>query len=183
MDRDDALLVQRAQTGDQDALVEIYRRFQPSIYTYVFYRTGDQALAEDITADVFVRMVGKLHTFVPQGRPVLAWLYTIAHHLVIDHYRCTGNLSTLPLEESLVADASDQPAQIVENHFSQQRLVKALDQLTEEQRQVILLKFVEERSNMEVAAVLGKTEGAVKSLQHRALAALHRAMNGEPHEI
>jgi len=68
----------------------------------------------------------------------------------------------LPLEESLVADASDQPAQIVENHFSQQRLVKALEKLTEEQRQVVLLKFVEERSNAEVAAVLGKTEGAVK---------------------
>jgi RNA polymerase sigma-70 factor (ECF subfamily) len=176
----DAGLIRRAQQGDQQALVDIYQRCQPSIYTYIFYRIGDQALSEDLTAEVFVRMIDKLPAFVQDKRPILAWLYTIARNLVIDHYRRAGKQVPLLIEESLMVDDElNRPPALVEQRLNRQNLIKALRHLTEEQRQVIVLKFVEDRSNAEVAVLLDKTEGAVKSLQHRALAALQRVLEQE----
>ncbi len=180
MSQNDAGLIRRAQQGDQQALVEIYERCQPSIYTYIFYRTGDQALSEDLSAEVFVRMIDKLSTFVLDQRPILAWLYTIARNLVIDYYRRANKQVAIEVEDTLMADdETTRPAAVVEMRLDQQSLVKALRHLTEEQRQVIILKFVEDRSNAEIATLLDKTEGAVKSLQHRALAALQRVLEQE----
>lgn len=175
---DDAALIRRAQQGDQAAFVEIYERSYASVYTYVYYRLSDPALAEDLTADVFVRLVSKIHTFTHAGRPILAWLYTIASHLVTDHYRRNGRVKHLPLKDHLRARDGD-PAQIAHLHLTRDRLSAALERLTEDQRQVILFKFIEGRSNAEVAALLGKNEGAVKALQHRALAALRRLLEVE----
>jgi RNA polymerase sigma-70 factor (ECF subfamily) len=171
-------LVERARCGDQAALVEIYQRFQPPVFTYIYYRVEDQCLAEDLTSEVFTRLVAKLPEFQHQDRPLLAWLYTIARNLVIDHYR-SDHRAPFSLDESLIAGESDQTARLAENRLAQECLGKALAQLTEEQRLVILLKFMEGRSNAEVGKILDKTEGSVKSLQHRALAALHRALKKE----
>ena len=176
---DEIRLIERAQCGEQDALVDIYYRCQPSVFTYVYYRVGDQETAEDLTAEVFTRMVGKLGQFKPGERPLLAWLYTIARHLIADHYRSRPSAGELPLEEDLALDESSQTARAAERRLTQHCLQKALSRLTEEQRQVILLKFVEDRSNLEVAEIMGKNEGSVKSLQHRALAALNRIMEQE----
>lgn len=184
MSQNDVALVRRAKQGDQTAFVAIYEQYQPSIYTYVFYRVGDGMLAEDLTADVFVRLVDKIRTFTPGERPILAWLYTIAHNLVIDHYRHNGHTRPLPfddMDKSLTASEASQPALAAEERLTQDCLREALRSLTEAQRQVILLKFVEGRSNAEVAALLGKDEGAVKSLQHRALAALNRILDEDHH--
>ncbi len=172
----DGHLVLRAAQGDKAALAEIYERYQPSVYAYTFYRVGEQTLAEDLTADVFVRVAEKAYTFVDQGRPLLAWLYTIARNVIADHYRRKGSTVLLPLEESLTTDPSDPSSTGTERCLTQADLVAALGRLTEPQRQVIVLKFVEGRSGAEVAAILGKTEPVVKSLQHRALAALRRAL-------
>jgi RNA polymerase sigma-70 factor (ECF subfamily) len=176
---DDAELVRQAQTGDQSAFMAIYERCQPSIYTYVFYRVSDVGVAEDLTAEVFTRMVARIRSFVPSSRPILAWLYTIAANLVTDHYRQNGREGSLPLPENLRAEEAD-PFHLAERRLTQAQLAAALTYLTEDQRQVILLKFVERRSNAEIAAVLGKNEGSVKSLQHRALAALRRLLEVEP---
>jgi RNA polymerase sigma-70 factor (ECF subfamily) len=173
---DEAKLVALAQRGDRSAIAEIYERHHSAIYRYVYYRVGDTATAEDLTGTVFVRVVEHLDGFVYQGRPLLSWLYTIARNVVVDHRRRTSGRTIVPLDESLVTGALD-VERAAERALVQRQLAAALNRLTEEQRQVILLKFIEEMSNEEVADVLGKTVGAVKSLQHRALASLHRVLS------
>lgn len=170
-------LVRRAQQGDRAAFAAIYDRHYRAVFNYIFYRVGDVPLAEDLTADVFVRLVEKIHTFTPD-KPILAWLYTIARNRVIDHHRRYGRTTLVSLDDDLDA-ADDDPAAAADAHLRQSALAAALSQLTEEQRLVILLKFVEDCSNACAAAVLGKTEGAIKSLQHRALAALGRILQPE----
>lgn len=172
---DESKLVKQAQAGDQAAFVALYRQNQPAVYTYIYYRVGEQMTAEDLTAEVFVRLVDKIHTFKPGNRPILAWLYTIAGNLVKDHYRRKGRATMLPISETIRSNGHS-PTHLVEKAQNHRRLVAAMEQLTEDQRQVILLKFVERRSNLETAAILDKTEGAVKALQHRALASLRRAL-------
>jgi len=171
----EARLIRRAQQGDPAAFTEIYDRHQPAIYRYIYYRVGDVATAEDLTSEVFVRLVEGIDRFVYRGRPLLAWLYTIARNLVTDHRRRTGQATMLPLDEQLVAEAGDLE-QAAERGLAQRRLAAALVHLTEDQRQVIVLKFIEGLDNEETARILGKSVGAVKSLQHRALAALRRIL-------
>ncbi len=176
--RNETVVIERAQRGDQAAVMQLYERYQASVFRYIFYRVNDQDCAEDLTSDVFVRMLAKLKSYVQGDQPILCWLYTIAHNLVIDHYRSNGT-PPLSLEEDLVAGDIGHPVQAAEDRLAQECLAKVLKCLTEEQRQVILLKFVEDRDLVEVAALLGKNERAIRSLQHRALDALHRAMTRE----
>jgi len=172
---DEARLVERAQQGDPAAFARIYERHQPAVYRYVYYRVGDAATAEDLTGEVFVRVVEKIDRFAYRGRPLLSWLYTIARNAVIDYQRRAGLTVMLPLDERLVAEGED-VEEAAERELTRRRLAAALGHLTEDQRQVILLKFVEEMSNEEVARTLGKSIGAVKALQHRALASLQRVL-------
>lgn len=173
--KDEATLIQRAKEGDRAAFAEIYDRHQPVIYRYIFYRVGDAATAEDLTSEVFVHLVDSIEHFTCQDRPLLAWLYTIARNLVTDHHRSTGRATMVPLDERLVADVPD--LEDAAGHaLAQQRLAAAVDQLTEDQRWVILLKFFEGLDNETVARLLRKPYGAVKSLQHRGLAALRRIL-------
>lgn len=173
-------LVRKAQRGDADAFAAIFDQHYPAIYRYCFYRLGDVKLAQDLTSEVFVRMVEKLDTFKPNGRPLLAWLYTIARNLVADDYRRNGKVAHLPLDEALISGTRANPVHQTEQSLLADCLQKGMKELTEDQRQVILLKFVEDQSNDQVARILGKTRGAVKSLQHRALASLRRVLEDEP---
>ena len=175
----DPRLIQRAQRGDQEALGVIYDCLYPSVFRYIYYRVPDQDTAEDLAADVFVRMVERIGAYEQRQRPILAWLYTIARNLVTDHYRLQGRAIHLPLEESLIAGELHQPAQAAERSQEQDCLFRSLEHLTEDQRRVILLKFVEDREISEVAEVMGKNERAIRSLQHRALAALNRVIEKE----
>lgn len=175
MSQDEAQLIQRAKNGDPAAFAEIYDRHQPAIYRYVFYQVGDTATAEDLTADVFVRLVERIDSFTYRGHPLLAWLYTIARNLITDHRRRAGRSLSVPLDERLVASQVDLE-ETVDLRLTQHRLAAAIAHLTEEQRQVILLKFVEGLDNKTVAQILSKSVGAIKALQHRALAALHRIL-------
>jgi RNA polymerase sigma-70 factor (ECF subfamily) len=178
MHEEEAQLIRRAQAGDRQAFAGIYDRYQEAIFTYLYYRVSDQHTAEDLTADVFVKVVEKIGSYRDRGRPFLAWLYTIARNLLTDHYRQAGQLALLPLKERIIGTTTG-PAKTVEHHLATDCLRQALNHLTEAQKQVIIGKFVEDRSNREVAVLLGKTEGAVKSLQHRALNALRRAIEKE----
>jgi RNA polymerase sigma-70 factor (ECF subfamily) len=175
---DEAQLIRRAQAGDPQALTTLYDRYQPAIFTYLYYRIDDQAVAEELTSEVFVRMVEKIDRYQARGQPLVAWLYTIARNLRTDHYRQADVARLLPLDETLAADGDD-PPQTVERHLAADCLRRALRHLTGDQQEVILHKFVDDHSNAEVAVLLGKDEGAVKSLQHRALAALRRAIEKE----
>lgn len=171
MSKDEDRLIQRAKTGDPTAFAELYDRYQPAIYRYIFYRVGDIATAEDLTGEVFVRLVEKIHRFTYRGRPLLAWLYTIARNLVTDYHRHARRSLPLTLDDRLVGDVID-PEQTIEDRLTQHSLAVAVARLTEDQRQVILMKFVEGLDNEAVARTLSKSVGAVKALQHRALAAL-----------
>ena len=171
-------LIHGAAQGDASACKALYDRHYDAVYRYCYYHVGDVALAQDVTSEVFVRMVQSLNTFDARGRPFVAWLYAIAHNLIADTYRRTNRAIELPLNESMVA-SEDNPSQMAERHLLAECLVAALGHLTEEQRQVILFKFVQGHSNAEVAHLMNKSEGAIKSLQVRALAALRRALQKE----
>lgn len=181
MSSDEARLVQRAKEGDPGAFSEIYARCQPAIYRYIFYRVGDAATAEDLTSEVFVRLVEKIDRFNYRGRPILAWLYTIARNLISDYIRRVQRFpSTIPLGEQPEAQLPN-PGWHADITLTQQMLASALIHLTEEQRQVIILRFVEGMDSKAVAQVMGKSLGAIKALQHRALVALRQILeqNGD----
>jgi len=178
MSSQDARLAQRAKGGDEAAFAEIYNRHYEDIYTYIYYRISDGEAAQDLAAEVFVRLVERIDSFSYRGRPILAWLYTIARNLLIDYQRQQAKALALPLNEQLVAPNVG-PAEEVDRGLTRECLVRSLQHLTEEQQRVIIHKLLEGRSNAEVADLMDKTEGAIKSLQHRALASLRRAMRKE----
>jgi len=178
MPDEESALIQRARQGDTVACAALYDRHYDAVYRYCYYHVGDTALAQDVASEVFVRMVENLDTFDVRGRPLLAWLYAIARNLVADTFRQRSQVAQLPLDKVLAA-SEDIPVHQVERRLVADRLAAALAHLTEEQRQVILFKFVLDHGNAEVARLMGKSEGAIKSLQHRALAALRRALEEE----
>jgi RNA polymerase sigma-70 factor (ECF subfamily) len=168
----EANLIRRAKRGDPAAFAEIYDRHHPAIYRYIFLRVGDEAVAEDLAGEVFVRLVEKIDRFSCRGRPLLAWLYIIARNLVSDHRGRNGRAPTVPLDEGLVANPVHQDAASLT--ATQRRVAAALHELTEEQRQVVILKLFEGLDNQTVAMIVDESVGAVKSLQYRGLAALRR---------
>lgn len=175
--QDERDLIRRAKAYDPKAFAEIYERYYQRIYNYVYYRVSDGTTAEDLCSEVFVKALEAIESFTFQGVPFSAWLYRIASNLVIDHYRRQPRQPEMPLEESRRQSLVDDSAGTnLERQFNHQELRQALRDLTSDQQQVIILKFVDGLSNSEVAQILGKTEGAVKSLQHRALASLGRLM-------
>ena len=171
----EAELVRRAQAGEQDAFVALYESNYVSVYNYAYYRVHDAAIAGDIAGEVFARMVAKIDRFTYTDRPILAWLYTIARNLVVDYQRRQQRQGAEPIYDLLVSREPG-PLEQAASSLTRRDLSGALQHLTDEQQQVILLKFVEGHSNAEVGQRLGKSEGAVKSLQHRALASLRRVL-------
>lgn len=169
-------LIQRAKAYDGEALEELYRRHANDIFRYVYYRVGDQAVAEDIAGDVFVRALEGLASYQDTGRPFEAWLYRIAHARVVDYYRRQGRRRVEPLGEGLAADEETDPHRLAALRDESRQAWAAANHLTEDQQQVISLRFIAGYSTAEVAELLGKTEGAVKALQHRALASLRRLL-------
>ena len=172
---DDKQLVQQAQQGSREAVGALYAAYHTRVYRFIAYRVGDPAVADDLTAEVFVIMVKRVHEYEYRGRPFLAWLYAIARNTVNMHYRQQQQRPVESLTEELV-DQKPNPADLAHERLDQRRLMAALPQLTPPQREVILLKFIEGLSNGEVAAILNKTEGAIRVLQFRALDALRRAL-------
>ena len=175
---DEGLLIQRARQGDLAAVSELYNLHVDRIYQYARYRTGDDQTAEDITAEVFLRAIESLGSYNDQGAPFIAWLYRIAHARIIDFWRSSKRRQTAPLEDPLLQDGLVANDEAIDVDFLQHRsLWSALRQLTDEQQNVIILKFVQGLGNAEIALILGKTEGAVKALQRRALETLARLLD------
>jgi len=175
---DERALLERAREYDTAALGEIYDRYSVKIYNYIYRRLGDARLAEDLTADVFVKMLEAIKSSVPWRVSFSGWLYRIAHNVVTDYLRSHRQEMESYLGERLIA-AGESPTIALERKLMQQQLRAAISRLNEDYQQVIILKFVEGLSNAEVAEILGRSEGAVKSLQHRALKSLRRIMEGE----
>ncbi|MCA9984363.1 MAG: sigma-70 family RNA polymerase sigma factor [Anaerolineales bacterium] len=171
----DVDLVQRAQRGDRQAFVSLYDKHYMSVFNFVYYRVMDEPLAQDITAEVFVRLVRDIRKLKSHEKALLGWLYRVARNLIIDHYRRTKRIVDEPEGEAHLIVPDNLP-QLIDLAISSLQLQEAFLTLTDEQQQVILLKFVEGYSNREIGERLDKSEGAIKSLQHRALDGLRRVL-------
>ena len=168
---DDRLLLKRVQRYDQEALAEVYDRYFDPIYRYLNYRLSEAEVAADLAGDVFLALVNALKGGKAPQISLSGWLYTVARNLAADYIKSKGR--TVSLIEELVAD---EPSMTDRAHLSQlmPMLKKALLQLTEEQQHVIALRFGQGLSLAETAELMGKSVGAVKGLQHRALTSLAR---------
>ena len=173
----DALL-QRARQWDEKALAHIYDTYAPAIYRYVYRRTGHTNTAEEITAETFHRFLVALKQGGGPTDYLSAWLYRVAHNLIVDFYRRQPAQEPATLENVVLAEG-DQGVEQLERRTQVEQARAALRQLTPLQQQVITLRFLEEMSNEEVGRVIERTEGAVKALQHRALNSLRRLWEEE----
>lgn len=169
----DAALLARARANDPDALAELYDRFAPRIYAYLYRRIGEQRLAEDLTSDVFVQSIAALRRGQFASASLEAWLYRMAHNRLIDHVR-RERRDVVSLDEWISAP-DDVPAE-AERHRLQNWLRQAIRRLTHEQQHILTLRFGQGLSAAETARLTGNTETGVRALQHRALAALRRLM-------
>lgn len=168
------MLVARAQRGDRAALEDLYLLHFDRVYSYLHMSVGNRHDAEDLTTQTFMKMLEALRRFEWRSVPFSAWLLRIAHNHAMDHFR--ANRRWQP-EEDVPESADGEECSAEEQALAalgETRVLTLIERLSPEQRQVLTLKFVYRFSNGEVAAILGKTEGAVKSLQHRALASLER---------
>lgn len=173
---DDKKLFEQLQSGDRRALALVYDSHAPALYSYLVRRVGDAAVAEDMTGQLFLKLLEAVHNEQQWNFSVVAWLYRIAHNLVVDHYRRQGRRHHVELAE-WVESEEKAPDVLVERQLLLARVREAMNELTDEQAQVILLRYGDGLSNREIAARMGKSEGAVKALQHRALLALRRLLD------
>lgn len=183
MNNHDQARLRRARAFDRGALTAIYDDYHPPLYRYIYRQVSEVETARDLTAEVFRRFLQALQAGNGPESNERAWLYRTAHNVVIDHYRRRQHRQHLPLEEPLPAPGQNDPALLAERGLAVGQVRRALNELTPDQRQVIILKFLEELSNEETAAILNKPVGAVKSLQHRALAALQRLLHGTREKV
>lgn len=168
----DLELVKRIKK-DPAAFGLIYERHVTKIYNYVYYRVGNHHDAEDLTSRVFYRALTHIKDYSDRGVPFSAWLYRIAHNLVANWHRDRARRQDLVLEDvALVGDAVEMPEWATENKEERRWLLKAIRRLPEERQELLILKFVEQLSNAEVGQIMGRTEGAIKSLYHRTLLSL-----------
>ncbi len=165
-------LIERAK-HDADAFGQLYERYVDRIYNYVFYRTGDSHEAEDLTARVFYRALAHMDEYRQRGAPFAAWLYRIAHNLVANWHRDRSRRHDIPLDDLVsLAEKKEGPDRLAERDEDARLLLDAMARLPAERQQLLILKFTEDMSNAEIAQVMGRSEGAIKSLYHRTLIAL-----------
>jgi RNA polymerase sigma-70 factor (ECF subfamily) len=169
---DENALVELAKV-DGDAFGELYSRYVTRIYNYVYYRTGNHHDAEDVTARVFQRALQHIPDYRDKGLPFSAWLYRIAHNLVVNWHRDRGRRKVISLDDlSMTTLKSDAPERVAESREEQEVLLAAIRNLPDERQHLLILKFVERLSNAEIGIIMGRSEGAVKSLYHRTLLSL-----------
>jgi RNA polymerase sigma-70 factor (ECF subfamily) len=169
---EESALTQAAQ-GDHDAFGVLYERYVGRIYTYIYYRTGSTYDAEDLTARVFYRAMRHIRNYRDRGLPFSAWLYRIAHNLVANWHRDNSRRKEIPLEDTMFGwHHSEHPETELLRLEERERLLRVIRCLPPDRQQLLILKFVEHLSNAEIGQIMGRTEGAVKSLYHRTLSTL-----------
>jgi RNA polymerase sigma-70 factor, ECF subfamily len=172
-------LVARAQEGDRDALEELYLLHFDRIYSYLHMSVGNRHDAEDLTTQTFVKMLESIGRFRWRSAPFSAWLFRIAHNLAMDHFRAHRRWQPEEDVPEPVGSAEPSAEHEAMHSIGRQSMLKLIENLSSEQQQVLTLKFVFNFSNGEVATILGKTEGAIKSLQHRALVSLQKHVGND----
>ena len=168
----------RASQGEREAFGVLYEQYVERIFNYVYYRTGNVHDAEDLTARVFYRALNHIQNYTDRGVPFSAWLYRIAHNLVANWHRDRGRRPEISLDEGYTAiPHSEHPEVTLLQLEEQNDLLRIIQDLPPERQQLIILKFVEHLSNAEIGQIMGRTEGAVKSLYHRTLLSLRVEMD------
>ena len=172
---DERRLVQKAKAGDPEAFAQLYDAYVDSIYRYIYFRVSDDVLTEDLTSQVFLKAWEYLDRYQAGSSPYIAWLYTIARNLVIDHYRTKRE--TVNLDDIVHIRAHEpSPDDEVQSRFEIQEMRAAIQYLTDEQQQVLILRFSAGLSTERVAEIMEKREGAIRALQMRALQSLSKHM-------
>ncbi|MGD8457830.1 MAG: sigma-70 family RNA polymerase sigma factor [Anaerolineales bacterium] len=163
----------RAAAGDQEAFGVLYDRYIGRIYNYIFYRTGNQHDAEDLTSRVFTRAMKHIANYQDRGVPFSAWLYRIAHNLVANWHRDNSRRKEINLDDAYRMGSDGELPEFALMRTEEERaLLKIIQHLPEDRQQLLILKFVEHLSNAEIGNIMGRTEGAIKSLYHRTLLSL-----------
>ncbi len=166
-------LVERATQGDREAFGVLYQRYVQRIYNYIYYRVGHPTEAEDLTARVFYRAMRSIHRYKDRGLPFSAFLYRIAHNLVANWHRDSKRRPEIPLEDAWLPPRTEEdPEDNLIFHEERERLLQAIRRLPPERQELLIFKFVDRLSNAEIGQIMGRSEGAIKSLYHRTLVAL-----------
>lgn len=176
-------LAARASGGDRAAYGELYQRYVDKIYRYIYFKVGGRDETEDLTSQTFLKAWDAIGDYEWRNHPFGAWLFRIAHNLVVDHHRAKREHVALddatPHLEGLTSKDSLRPEQVLGEMITMDRVRRAIGRLTEEQQQVLILRFFDELSTGEVADIMGKNSGAIRGLQFRALSALRDLLHRE----
>jgi RNA polymerase sigma-70 factor (ECF subfamily) len=175
--QDELTLLAGVQRRDPQALAQVHDAYYPAIFRYIAFRVGDHETAEDLTSEVFTRLLRAVNDSSAPRNTLRGWLYRVAANVVADHHRAGYRVKQVELDETMEGDAVD-PSDALSGKQVLAELSDALAGLTDDQQNVISLRFGYEMAIKEVAQVMGKSEGAVKQLQARAVAALARKMAG-----
>jgi RNA polymerase sigma-70 factor (ECF subfamily) len=180
IDEDVVALVGRAQRGDAEAFGALYDRYLDLVFRYVYYRVGAKALTEDLVSETFLRALRRIGTFEWQGRDFAAWLITIARNIVADHYKSGRFRLEVSTADMLDADRADDGIEAgVLDGMTNASLIDAVKKLNDEQQECVVLRFLQGMSVLETAQAMGKSEGAIKALQYRAVRTLGRMLPKE----
>ena len=175
---DESALIERAKV-DKDAFGQLYEIYYKRIYNYVYYRTGNVEDAEDLTARIFMRAMGHIDRYKDQGVPFSAWLYRIAHNLVANWHRDNSRRKIISIEDithwKVSDDSPEFATQLIQDKDA---LLTAIRRLPADRQELLVFKFVERLSNAEIGDIMGRSEGAIKSLYHRTLLALREDLHG-----
>jgi RNA polymerase sigma-70 factor, ECF subfamily len=172
-DLEESDILAKASNGDRDAFGFLYERYVDRIYNYIYYRTGNVHDAEDITARVFYRALHHIHSYTDRGVPFSAWLYRIAHNLVANWHRDRSRKQEISLTEvPTITFKGKAPEQSLMQSEERDNLLRLIRNLTPDRQNLIILKFIDHLSNAEIGQIIGRSEGAVKSLYHRTLLSL-----------
>jgi RNA polymerase sigma-70 factor (TIGR02952 family) len=181
--RETWLLVQQAQQGDGDAFGALYDRYVDMVFRFVYYRVNDRALAEDFTSETFLRALRRISSITYQGRDIGAWFVTIARNIVLDHMKSARRRLESPTADTIEPADAAQTAPSTESavlaSLQSEQLMAAVAKLGDEQRECVMLRFVHGLSVNETASVMGKNDGAIKALQHRAVRKLADLVGGD----
>ncbi len=170
--------VSRAIKGDGEAFTQLYEEHLDKIYRYVYLKVGNQAEAEDLTQEVFVKALEAIGSYKWRNLPFSSWLFRIAHNQVMDYFRKEGKVKKMALDNDITLLSESNPAFTAERGLEIEELIKNVEKLSPAQREVISLRFGAELSTAETARVLGKNTGTVKALQYNAIVALRKMLSG-----